>query len=113
MHHKNASLHIGCGVKALRLKKHITQKELAAQFDVTVRTVKYWESGERSIPMDMLQAICKWLGGTEKELAEWFRLNNGGPSDRSGAQAAMIAMSAAIAARHLLYELTALIDCCT
>ena len=50
---------IGANIKELRKQKGMTQEQLAKEFDVTVQTVRNWESGRRTINLNTLQEICK------------------------------------------------------
>lgn len=49
-------------IKAIRLKRKLTQEEMAAKLSVTEQTVSDWESGESQPDIDMLIRIADTLG---------------------------------------------------
>lgn len=49
-------------LKELRKEKKLTQQELADTFQVSKRTVQYWENGERQIKPDKAQALADHFG---------------------------------------------------
>lgn len=49
-------------LKELRKEKKLTQQELADTFQVSKRTVQYWENGESQIKPDKAQALAKHFG---------------------------------------------------
>lgn len=44
-------------IKELRIKKGISQTELANQIGVTIRTIQHWEKGTKNITIDKLEKI--------------------------------------------------------
>lgn len=50
--------------KDLRKQKGISQAKLAKAAGVSVRTVKYWESGQQGMSIDSADAVAKALGVT-------------------------------------------------
>ena len=49
-------------IKALRLKKGISQTELANKIGVTLRTIQHWEKGSKNITIDKLERINNFFG---------------------------------------------------
>lgn len=49
-------------IKALRIKKGISQTELATQIGVTLRTIQHWEKGSKNITIDKLERINNYFG---------------------------------------------------
>ena len=49
-------------LKELRKEKKLTQQELADTFQVSKRTVQYWESGEKQIKPNKAQALADYFG---------------------------------------------------
>lgn len=49
-------------LKELRKEKKLTQQELADTFQVSKRTVQYWENGESQIKPDKAQALADYFG---------------------------------------------------
>ncbi len=49
-------------IKALRIKKGISQTELANQLSVTLRTIQHWEKGSKNITVDKLERINDFFG---------------------------------------------------
>ena len=49
-------------LKELRKEKKLTQQELADTFQVSKRTVQYWENGERQIKPDKAQELADYFG---------------------------------------------------
>lgn len=49
-------------LKELRKEKKLTQQELADTFQVSKRTVQYWENGESQIKPDKAQALADHFG---------------------------------------------------
>lgn len=49
-------------LKELRKEKKLTQQELADAFQVSKRTVQYWENGESQIKPDKAQALADYFG---------------------------------------------------
>ncbi|CDE72047.1 helix-turn-helix domain protein [Acidaminococcus sp. CAG:917] len=48
----------------LRLEAGMTRAQLAQKLGVSVRTISYWESGERECSFDMLLTICALFNTT-------------------------------------------------
>ena len=48
-------------LKELRKEKKLTQQELADTFQVSKRTVQYWENGESQIKPDKVQALADYF----------------------------------------------------
>ena len=48
-------------LKELRKEKKLTQQELADTFQVSKRTVQYWENGESQIKPDKAQALADYF----------------------------------------------------
>ena len=51
-------------IKALRLKKNLTQKELANKLNLTPKMVSFYELGERVPPTDALEKLADIFGVT-------------------------------------------------
>ena len=49
-------------LKELRKEKKITQQEMADTFQVSKRTVLYWESGEKQIKPNKAQELADYFG---------------------------------------------------
>ena len=49
-------------LKKLREEKKITQQEMADTFQVSKRTVQYWESGEKQIKPNKAQELACYFG---------------------------------------------------
>ena len=49
-------------LKELRKEKKLTQQELADTFQVSKRTVQYWENGESQIKPGKAQALADYFG---------------------------------------------------
>ena len=49
-------------IKALRIKKGISQTELGKQIGVTIRTIQHWEKGTKNITIDKLDRINNYFG---------------------------------------------------
>ena len=49
-------------LKELRKEKKLTQQELADTFQVSKRTVQYWENGESQIKPDKAQELADYFG---------------------------------------------------
>ncbi len=49
-------------IKALRIKKGISQTELANKIGVTLRTIQHWEKGSKNITIDKLERINNFFG---------------------------------------------------
>lgn len=49
-------------IKELRIKKGISQTELANQIGVTIRTIQHWEKGSKNITIDKLDRINSYFG---------------------------------------------------
>jgi transcriptional regulator with XRE-family HTH domain len=48
-------------IKALRLKKGISQTILAENIGVTLRTIQHWEKGSKNITVDKLERIINFF----------------------------------------------------
>ncbi len=48
-------------LKALRLEKNVSRKELAALLTVSERLISYWENGDRECNFDMLIKIADYF----------------------------------------------------
>lgn len=59
-----------CGdlLRAMRLRRHKTQEEVAARLGVARHTVARWELGERLPANEQIQALCYVLEATETEV---------------------------------------------
>ncbi|APT75266.1 XRE family transcriptional regulator [Marinitoga sp. 1137] len=55
-------------LKIYRLKKGLTQKELAKLLNVQQNTVAMWETGKSKPPIDKALKIARILGTTVEEL---------------------------------------------
>lgn len=55
---------IGIRIRDARLKKKLTQQELADKIGVHVVTISQWENGVRKPNDEQKDLICKYLGGT-------------------------------------------------
>jgi transcriptional regulator with XRE-family HTH domain len=51
-------------LKELRTKTSVTQKNLAELLDVTIRTIVYYEKGEREPSIDKLLILARYFGVT-------------------------------------------------
>ena len=49
-------------LKELRKEKKLTQQELADTFQVSKRTVQYWENGESQIKPDKAEKLADFFG---------------------------------------------------
>ena len=49
-------------IRDLRLKKGISQIELAKNIGVTTRTIQHWEKGTKNITIDKLERINSFFG---------------------------------------------------
>lgn len=54
---------VGESMKLRRIAANLTMDDLAEAVGVTKSTIKRWEHGENAPPPDMLQIMCKVLGG--------------------------------------------------
>ncbi|MGN0298903.1 MAG: multiprotein-bridging factor 1 family protein [Lachnospiraceae bacterium] len=52
---------IGEKIKEARMNKGLTTKELAMKVGKTERTVRYWETGERQLSLQMADKVLKVL----------------------------------------------------
>ena len=57
-------------LKALRLRKFLTQKELAAQVGVSYQTVQTWEAGTAQPRLRNIPKLAAALGVEPERLAE-------------------------------------------
>ena len=48
-------------LKYLRTEKHITQEELARSCNISLRTLKYYEAGERVPDAEVIVRFCKYF----------------------------------------------------
>lgn len=51
-------------LRELRAEKNMTRVNLAEKLHVSVRTISYWETGQRECSFDMLIAIADLFGTT-------------------------------------------------
>ena len=51
-------------LKELRLAKDLSRKQLASMLGTSVRTVSYWEEGQRECGLDMLIKLAEVLDST-------------------------------------------------
>lgn len=58
------NIKIGNYIKTLRLKKQLTQKELADQLSISFQAVSKWETGETLPDTSLLLDLCEILGTT-------------------------------------------------
>lgn len=68
---------IGAFIQQLRKEKNLTQKELAAQLDVTDKAVSKWERGLSCPDISLIMPLAKILGVTAGELLNGGK--NAGP----------------------------------
>lgn len=59
---------LGRLLRGARESAGLNQRDLAGTLGVSERTVGYWETGERRIPTDRVDALCKALGTTPNYL---------------------------------------------
>lgn len=52
---------IGKRIKKLRLRKNLTQKQLAKELNVSKSTISYYEKGERNISLEILIQIVDFF----------------------------------------------------
>lgn len=53
-------MNIGTKLKALRVEKGYKLREVAAQFNVTIRAISRYEDGTREPSLDLLAGFCKF-----------------------------------------------------
>ena len=58
---KNRTKAIGIRIKNIRLKHHITQKQLASHIGVSQTAIALWESGQRTVPLETIDHIAEYL----------------------------------------------------
>ena len=68
----------GARIKALRLKKHVTQEKMADDLGVTIETVSRIERGARGASIDLLSMAAVYLNTTIDYLV------NGKEADHDG-----------------------------
>lgn len=61
---------VGMNIQNLRIKKSLTQLELANMMKVTKATVSRWESGKRSLYFEAAKRLCKVLDCTLEDLSK-------------------------------------------
>lgn len=61
-------MEIGNQIKALRLRKGVTQEALAEHLGVTPQAVSKWERGSASPDIELLPSLSAWFGVTIDEL---------------------------------------------
>ena len=61
-------MEIGNQIKALRLRRGITQEAMAQHFGITAQAVSKWERGAAAPDIEMLPAISAYFGVTIDEL---------------------------------------------
>lgn len=49
-------------MKAARINRNLTQKEVAVKLNVTKKTVSSWENGKTLPALDKIEAICELYG---------------------------------------------------
>ncbi len=61
-------------LEAIRRRRLLTQRELAAKIGVSWQTVSEWERGNMQPRMKHVRALCEALDVTPEELfgSEWF-----------------------------------------
>ena len=60
-------------IKVLRLKRKLTQKQLAELIGVSYNAVSCWELGKRKPPVTKFSAIAKALKVSETKIFECFK----------------------------------------
>lgn len=58
------------GLRRLRLRKLLTQQQLAKQINVRYQTVGSWEAGTSRPRPDAMRRLCEALGVTPDELLD-------------------------------------------
>ena len=58
---ENKTKEIGLRIKTIRLKHHITQKQLASHIGVSQTAIALWESGQRTVPLETIDHIAEYL----------------------------------------------------
>ena len=56
---ENKTKAIGLRIKTIRLKHHITQKQLASHIGVSQTAIALWESGQRTVPLETIDHIAE------------------------------------------------------
>ena len=69
------SLKIMRGLRDIRLKRGLTQAELAEKFGVETNTVWRWEAGNSYPNIEMLKNLAEFFGVSESELLNGERQN--------------------------------------
>ena len=58
-------------IAAKRKEKGLTQRELADRLGISDKTVSKWECGKGMPELSLMQPLCRELGFSEDEMAEW------------------------------------------
>ena len=66
------------GVRALRMRNHITQAELAKRLGSSQSRVAKLEAGDRSVSLDLLMRALLSLGASKKDIAGIIGMRNAG-----------------------------------
>lgn len=66
----NFDINVGMNIKRLRIKKGLTQLELANIVGVTKAQMSRWESGKRSLYFETAKQLCKALDCTLEDLSK-------------------------------------------
>jgi transcriptional regulator with XRE-family HTH domain len=61
-------VHLGFGIEALRLRRHLTRKALASRLGVTAKLLGYWERSSCRPPIEKLVELCRVLRVTVEDL---------------------------------------------
>ncbi len=61
---------IGKNIKSIRIKKKLTQKQLAEKVGVSVKTISHWENGYSAPNISGITKLKKSLGVSYDELFE-------------------------------------------
>lgn len=69
-------MNIGNNIRKYRLKKGITQEELASYFNKSKATIARWESGENRPDADTIKEICRILTISPDTLFDWELTKN-------------------------------------
>lgn len=72
-------------IKELRIKKGISQSELAESLKITQATISKYELGQRNIPKLFVDKMCEVLGCNSDYLLGLSDINAKSPAETSGA----------------------------
>lgn len=67
---------VGQGIRIIRQRKKVTQKELAHKLGVSRQAICMWESEKRELKMSMLNKIAKILSVSINEILSLQRIGN-------------------------------------